>query len=391
MAVKFAPKCTFFCLRINILLRFVASYPRPSLLDEGAKEAPPEVTTEGGVRVIRVRTHHYRAANYLMRGLGELLLPYLFLSKVKSYVSKGVDAVVVYTPPLALTIAGRIVKRFLRTKFILNVQDIFPQNAIDLGILRNPVLAWLLKRLERQAYRGADRITAHSNNNAKYLIENRGVPASRVTSIYNWIDLSPYRNKKATGIFRTRYGLEGKFVFLFAGILGPSQGLDFIIRIAEEVQSIGDIQFLMIGDGREKRGLVKMVRERGLDNVRFHPFVSVEDYPGLVKDVDVGLASLSSKNTTPVFPGKIVGFMASAVPILAFLNRESDGHQIIREARCGYSTVSDDHKKAADLVRKVFQERETLPLLGRNGFEYARTHFSKETCIDMMEKVIKSA
>src|SRR3989338_3553456 len=79
----------------------VASYPRPSLLDEGAKEAPPEVTTEGGVRVIRVRTHHYRAANYLMRGLGELLLPYLFLSKVKSYVSKGVDAVVVYTPPLA--------------------------------------------------------------------------------------------------------------------------------------------------------------------------------------------------------------------------------------------------------------------------------------------------
>lgn len=368
----------------------VTSYPRPRLISDKTKNALSDFVVEKGVRIFRAKSFHYKMTPYWIRGIGELLLPYIFLTNIRRFLHEGVDVVVVYTPPLSLTIFGRIIKRIFRAKFVLNVYDIFPQNAIDLKILQNPILVKFFERVERQSYRAADRVRVYSNSNATCLIQ-RGVPPSKVTTIYNWIDLSPYHRAKATGRYRREYGLEGKFVFLFAGIVGPAQGLDFVILVAEQIRSIPGIQFVLVGDGREKGRLVRIVKERGLDNIKFYPFVSMEDYPFLVKDIDVGLACLSCKNTTPVFPGKLLGFMASAVPIVAFLNQESDGHQLIREARCGYSLVSDDYKKAADLVRKLFQERERLPLLGRNGLEYARTHFSKEACIDKMEKLILSA
>ena len=369
----------------------VASDPRPHLTSEQTEKLPMSATTDKGIKVFRVNTLHYRTSNYLIRGIGELLLPYLFFRKVNQFVRENIDAVVVYSPPLSLSILGRIVKKSPQVKFILNVYDIFPQNAIDLGILRNRVLVRFFEHIENRAYSAADHIRTYSDNHKKFLIERKQVPSHKVSTVYNWIDLLPYMSARPTGIFRTRYGLEGRFILLFAGILGPSQQLDFVIRVAEEVKDIPEICFLIVGGGSEKEKLQKLAEERRLENVEFQPFVPPEDYPSLVKDSDVGLACLSCKNTTPVFPGKLLGFMACAVPIVAFLHRGSDGHHLISGARCGYSTVSDDHRRAADLVRKVFQERETLPLLGRNGFEYARTHFSKETCIDMMEKVIKSA
>ena len=113
-----------------------------------------------------------------------------------------------------------------------------------------------------------------------------------------------------------------------------------------------------------------------------------EEYPELVKDMDVGLACLSSRNTTPVYPGKIVGFMAAAKPVVAFLHEASDGHAIIRAAGCGYSAISGDHQVAAQLIRKMYADRHSLPELGRRGFEYACRYFSKQNGVDAMERLL---
>uniref|UniRef100_UPI002FDA1C93 glycosyltransferase n=1 Tax=Dissulfurispira sp. TaxID=2817609 RepID=UPI002FDA1C93 len=125
----------------------------------------------------------------------------------------------------------------------------------------------------------------------------------------------------------------------------------------------------------------------GLKNVKFGPFVSKDEYPMLVKDADVGLVSLSSKNKTPVVPGKILGYMAASVPVIAFLNKESDGHKIIKDAQCGYSEVSNNVEKAVEAIIKIYNERHRLKEYGENGFNYVKDNFEKDVCIRHLEKL----
>jgi glycosyltransferase involved in cell wall biosynthesis len=182
--------------------------------------------------------------------------------------------------------------------------------------------------------------------------------------------------------------LKKAFIIFFGGVLGPSQGLDLIMGAAKEIRNQKQIVFLIAGDGTEKERLMKSVRQDDLENVIFLPFISKEEYRELLKEVNVGLVCLSAMNKTPVVPGKILGYMAAGIPVLAFLNQESDGHQVIQEARCGYSTVSDDVHKAAQMIIKMYEDRNRLKELGLNGYQYAIQHFSKKVCVDKLESLL---
>ena len=346
-------------------------------------------SVENNVGVIRVKTPPHHKVNFIRRGISQLMLSHLFLKKIKMFVKEKVDAVIVYSPPLPLSMLGAKVKKVYGAKYLLNIQDIFPQNAVDLGIMKNKLLIKYFERMEKKAYRSADKVTSHTEGGKKFLVEKKGLAEEKVEVIYNWIDLDAFKNVKSTGIFREKYGLKDKFVFLFPGILGPSQNLELIIHAARRVIDLPDICFLFVGDGTEKEKLQKMVEEYNLQNVRFEPFVSQEEYPSLAKEMDVGIACLSSKNKTPVIPGKILGFMAGSIPIAAFLNKESDVHGMIKEAQCGYSVVSDNEEKAAGLVRKIFNEKDMLAYYGQNGYNYAAKYFSKKVCIDKIEQLCK--
>lgn len=281
-----------------------------------------------------------------------------------------------------------MVKKKYGAKLVLNIQDIFPQNAIDLGVIKNPLLIKFFERMEIKAYRSADRIAVHSESNKRFLTDRKGIPSNKIYILHNWVDIKQFINVNGSGSYREKYGLNDKFILLFAGVIGPPQYLDLLINVAKEVKEMPDITFLFVGDGMEKDRLMKMVEECKLKNVIFKPFVSKEEYPGLVKDVNVGLVCLSSKNKTPVIPSKILGYMAASVPVVAFLNRESDGHSLIKDAGCGYSAVSDDFKRAPGIILKIYKERDKLMQYGENGFKYVSAHFDKSICISKLEKLL---
>ncbi len=366
----------------------ITSWPRYNLSNEIQQKPFRAFSVEKGIQVIRVKTPPHHKVNYLLRGIAQLSLPYLFFRQLKKIVKYKIDAVIVYSPPLPLTILGNKVKKIYGAGYLLNIQDIFPQNAIDLGILKNNLVIRFFEHMEKKAYKDADRITSHTENSRMFLVKKKGVPAEKITIISDWIDLDIFKDAKANGRFRERYDLKNKFIFLFAGVIGPAQNLDFVLRIAKKVEDIPEICFLLVGDGTEKNRLQKMAEEYSLQNVRFQPFVSQREYPFLVKEADVGLICLSSKNKTAVVPGKLFGFLASSIPVVAFLNKESDGHRLIQEAQCGYSSLSDNLENALNLVKKIFNEKAKLAEYGRNGYQYAAKHFSKKVCIDKLEQLI---
>jgi glycosyltransferase involved in cell wall biosynthesis len=368
------------------------SYPRHYLVNDGKKEEFGIFSKENGINVLRVKTLPLHKVNFIIRGISQLILPFLFFSKIKKFVKKGeIDAVIIYSPPLTMGLVGKMVKRRYGAKFILNIQDLFPQNAIDLGILKGwkhkPAI-WIFEWIEKIVYKNADKITFHSDGGRRFLVEKKNVPESKIITLQNWVDLEPYRHLDKNLSFRKKYGLEGKFIFLFAGIMGPAQGLDFLVEIARKVSDLKDVVFLLVGDGTEKQTVEKLVDKYNLKNMAIKPFISKEEYPSLVKDADVGLVCLSSKNKTPFTPGKFLGYMAAGLPVLAFLNKESDAFGLVKRTGCGYAVESGDFEKAEEVVRKMAGGKEDLKRMGEKGLEYAKAELDADVCMEKIEKLV---
>lgn len=365
-------------------------WPRNNLTSEDKEIKYNEFSMEKGVNVIRVKTLPLHNISFIIRGISQLLMPFLFWNKIKKYCQFKIDVVLIYSPPLTLSILGNKIKTRFGARYILNIQDIFPQSPIDLGVMRNKILIRFFEYMEQKAYRNADIITSHTINSRKFLIEKKNVHPGKIHYIPNWIDINPYLSIRRTNSFRKKCRIEDKFVLLFAGVMGLPQGLDIIVKAANEVKKIlTDICFLIVGDGMEKSRLIRMVQEYSINNVIFHPFVSQEEYPELVKDADVGLVCLRSQNKTPVVPGKIWGYMAASIPIVAFLNKESDGHTVIKEANCGYSIVSDASvEEAKNFLIRIFDEKDKLKEYGENGHRYMLKNFTKDVCLNKLIDLI---
>ncbi|KKQ22695.1 hypothetical protein A2999_01165 [Candidatus Wolfebacteria bacterium RIFCSPLOWO2_01_FULL_38_11] len=365
------------------------TYPKYYLPKELEGQKFELFSDENGIKVIRVKTTPLKKVNFIIRGVSQLFLPFLFFFKIKKYIHEKLDVAIVYSPPLPLALTGGMIKRYYKAKFILSIQDIFPQNAIDLGILSGwkykPVI-WFFEWLEKKIYKEADKITFHSDGGRKFLIEKKGVPAEKIITLHNWIDIEPFKNLSQNISFRKKFGLNGKFVFVFGGIMGPAQGLEFMVRVAKNVSDLKDLVFLLVGDGTEKPKIEKEINDLNVKNVIIKPFVSKEEYPYLVKDFDVGFVCLSGNNKTSFVPGKILGYMAAGKPILAFLNKESDGFVALKEANCGYAVNADNLEEAEKITRKIYAEKDKLKEMGENGFKYASDNLTVGAVVEKLEK-----
>jgi glycosyltransferase involved in cell wall biosynthesis len=363
------------------------SFPQYNLAEEGRTSSLPKYAVEDGINVLRIKTLPHHRANFVIRGIAQLTMPYIFFQAIKKNIKEKIDVVILHSPPLPLTISAYKTKKFYQAKYILNLHDFFPQNAVDLGILKNKPIIKFFESMERKAYRNADLIVTPSGEHKNFLQKNRGVAGEKIFVIPHWIDTKPFEKAKRTGKFRKLYGLEDKLIFLFAGVFGPSQGLDLIIRVAQKLKDNKEICFLFVGDGSDKNRLLDLVKSYDLQNVIFKPFVSKEDYPELAKDSDVGVISLSAKNTTPAVPAKLLGYLAAALPVIAFVHKESDIHRIVREANCGFTAISDDDDKALAAVLKIYQEKNKLRQYGENGFRHVLNNFTRKICVEKFEKL----
>lgn len=366
----------------------ITSYPQYNLTPELVNKKWPLISEEDGIKVIRIKTLPHHKVNFIIRGIAQVSMPYIFIWQIRKNIKAKIDTVIVHSPPLPLTIAANYVKKFYRAKFILNLHDFFPQNAIDLGVLKNKLLIKFFERIEKQAYQNADLIIVPSYEHKKYLQEKKNISENKIEVVYHWLNGKMFLQQEKTGRFRKLFNLDDKFVFVFGGVLGPSQGLDFIIRVAEKVKDNEDIIFLFVGDGTEKPNLEKLVSELNLNNVIFKPFVSYEEFPELLKDCNVGLITLTTKNTAPAVPAKISTYLASGLPVLGFLHDKSEALKIINEAQCGYATLSQDVDKGKELVLKMYQEKDKLKQMGENGLKYFLNNLNSDVCLTKFEKLI---
>jgi glycosyltransferase involved in cell wall biosynthesis len=346
------------------------------------------VEERAGVRVIRIPNLaiHRMQAPAILRGLGQILNAIAYL--VAALFVKDVDVTLAYSPPLALGIVGAVLHRLKGIPHVLNVQDLVPQYAIDLGILKNRTLIRLLKRIEKGVYRNVQQITVHSRGNAEYM-RSEGVPANKVTVVPNWVDTGLIRPASRETVYRRNAGLDGKFVVLFAGMLGFAQDVDTIVEAGSFLRDHPEIVLLIVGEGVEKQRLQEKARDLGLDNVRFMPFVNSQQYPEVVASADLCLATLQKSLLCPVVPSKLLGYMAAGRPIVASFPEGGDAPRVIRDAGCGICVPPGEPARLAQAIAEAFANPAGCRAWGERGRLFVEANHDRAGVVALYSSVFQ--
>lgn len=339
----------------------------------------------GGINVLRIATP--RLPRRMMAGRAIWQFGTAFAMMIAASVMRSHDAAIVYSPPLPIGLAAWAIKPIKNTKFVLNVQDLFPQSVIDLGLLRSHKLISVFEKLESFLYRKADAITVHSQLNADHVVSN-GAQVSTTTVLQNWVNTKEIVPDGDGSQFRKRHELGDSFVVSFGGVLAYSQDLDMVLDAAKSLDSEPDIKWLIVGDGVERERLVSRASEMGLANVKFIPMLSREEYPELLYASDVCLATLKPEVKTPVVPSKIMSIMAAAKPVVAAMDLAGDAPRLIRDADCGFALPPADAEALARTIVELKADAANCRRLGLNGRTYAEAHLSIEAAASQYSAIL---
>ncbi len=299
------------------------------------------------------------------------------------------DVMLAYSPPLPLGLAAWMLSRLWRVPWVLRVEDLYPDAAVNVGLLRNSTLIALISRLEKFLYRRADHISLISESFRENLL-SKGSPSEKLSVVPVWADPEEVVPLPKENAFRAKHALEGQFIVMYAGNLGETSALDEVIEAASLLRSIPDLRFVIIGDGVKKAGLVGMVREKGLQNVLFLPFQPREELPQVLAAADISLVTLNEKSSTTSFPCKTFNIMASARPILSVAPPESNLAKTIVEAGCGVVVPPGQPETLANAIKNLRDDQDRLGRMGTRGRAAVETTYSRRECTRKFEATLCS-
>ena len=317
-----------------------------------------QITTEDGMQVVRVRALPLKGTSRVLRAASEELLPSILWWGARDFFrANRFDLVVTYAPSIFLGRLAHRLKRLWGCHTHLILRDIFPQWAVDAGVLKKG-LAWRFLRLrELQQYAAADVIAVQSPRNLEYF-RQQVLPGRFETEVlYNWTALD--EGEVPSADIRTRLGLSDEVIFFYGGNIGVAQDMDNVVRLAKALPRELRTVFLLLGEGTEVERLKRLVANERIANVRLLPAVSQREYLSVLRDVDVGLISLDRRLKTHNFPGKMLGYMYFAKPILASINHGNDLSGVMDEYQAGLWSLNGDDDKLCEQAVSLARSRAT--------------------------------
>ena len=323
---------------------------------------------------------NYFNVNSIEKGLTLLKLEKGYIKGIREkYADIGFDLILYTTPPITFNKVVQYVKRRDGAMSYLMLKDIFPQNAVDMGMMSKTGIKGIIyryfRRKEKELYNVSDFIGCMSPANVEYLKEhNREIDKAKIELSPNSIvirDLSVSVAKQKE--IRNKYSIPlDKKVFVYGGNLGKPQGIDFLVECLRKARDIEAI-FLIIGDGTERYKLQEYFDVETPQNVILMNRLEKDEYDLLVSSCDVGMVFLDHRFTIPNFPSRILSYMQAKIPILAVTDTASDVGTIITEGHFGWWCESDNPEDFLKQAKEAL--RDDLRRFGENGFNYLKSHY----------------
>ncbi len=286
---------------------------------------------------------------------------------------EDVDLVWGTSPPIFQAVSARLIARWRRKPFLLEVRDLWPYFAVATGVLRSKTLIWLSNWLEGWLYRSADVVVVNSPG---FMDHVRARGARRVTLVPNGVDCEAFTKGSAAIGLRHRLGVAEGFLVLYAGAHGLSNDLMTVLQAARILQTDENVHFAFVGDGKEKARLVAQSQAWSLERVHFIDPVPKQDVPGLLAEADAGLAILMAIDAyKTTYPNKVFDYMAAGLPVICVI----DGviREVVEQANAGIFVLPGDPEALARAIQDLKSDRQKAKTMGESGQRWVCAHHDR--------------
>lgn len=341
-------------------------------------------SNEEGVRILRAYTYSALHKSYFSRVIA-------FLSFMTTSVLVGAnagkpDVIMGTTPPIFQAISAWLLSVLRRRPFLLEIRDLWPEFAIDIGLLKNPFLIRCARWLERFLYRRADCLLVNSPAYRDYLI-NKGVPERKIRLIPNGVDAQMFDPAQKGANFRREYGLEDQFVVTYAGAMGMANDLDILIAAAAILAGRKDIHILIVGDGKERKRLEEEAARLKLDNLTFTGSFAKSRMAEVLAASDACIAILRNiPMFTTTYPNKVFDYMAAGRPTVLAI----DGviRAVVENAKGGIFVPPGNSQLLAEAIARLADHPQEAAQMGKDARAYVIQHFNRDEHAEQLARVI---
>jgi len=334
-----------------------------------------EQTIQSGIHLLKIKTLNIQKTNVIEKGIATLLLEYQFLRALKKYYNNiKFDLILYSTPPITYAKVIKYIKKRDSAKSYLLLKDIFPQNAVDIGLMKkNGFLYKYFRNKEKELYKVSDFIGCMSPENVKYILKHNPeidtqkveVNPNSIEPVENNISFEEINRKRA------ELGIPEKAVFfLYGGNLGLPQGIDFLVEVLNSQKDNSEVFFLIVGSGTMYPKIKKWIDVNKPENVKLIEALPKNEYDEIVKCCDVGMIFLDKRFTIPNFPSRLLSYLETKKPVNLATDKNTDMGKIAEENNFGFWTESGDLNTFNNNLTKIIKERALREKMGQNGFDY---------------------
>jgi len=358
---------------------------------ERRKGLPTELATSGNIKLLKVKTGNITQTNLLEKGISTISIEGQFLKAIKRYFKDiRFDFVMYSTPPITFEKVISYFKRNHNCKTYLVLKDIFPQNAVDLEMMKAGSFIWkFFRNKEKKLYNISDRIGCMSEGNVQYILNhNPFIKKENVEVFPNAIE--PIDKKVKVDLNREileKYLIpKESTLFIYGGNLGKPQGIEFLKKVAENFSKVQDGYLLIIGSGTEYEDIKKHLNTLHVKNVSLYPLLPKKEYDRLLEIADVGLIFLDSRFTIPNFPSRITAYMEHSLPVLAATDLNTDLKDMLQQSQSGLWSESGDIETLIENANRLSADTALRQNLGGNGREYLEEYYDIRKTVNIILK-----
>jgi len=335
---------------------------------------------EKGASILNVKTLNLKKTSAIEKGVGQLLVEYQYLNAIKKYFNDiKFDLILYSTPPITFYKVINYIKKRDNAYAYLLLKDIFPQNAVDMKMLKkNGLLHRFFLKKEIELYHISDGIGCMSEANKEYVLKhNSSISAEKVEVNPNTIlpQLLSYKEVDSQ-LTRKKYGLPiGKKIFLYAGNIGVPQGIEFLL---ETISNSNDENafFLVVGAGTQYSKVASWFDINKPENAKLFTRLEKSDYDALAAACDVGMIFLHKDFTIPNFPSRLLSYLEMSMPVLAATDRNTDIGKVISNANCGFWVESGNIDGMLNGINRICSDGDLYQRMKLNSMKLLMENYT---------------
>lgn len=330
-------------------------------------------------QLLQVKTFNIQKASLIEKGVGTLALDFQFRAAINRYF-QGImfDILIFSTPPITFNRVIKTIKKVNNCGTYLLLKDIFPQNAVDLGIMkRGGIFHRFFIRKERELYRLSDYIGCMSPANVEYLLKHNPEISPKIVEVCpNSIDpIEMIRNGDNSS--REKFNIpDDAMLFIYGGNLGKPQGLDFLLQVLMSNSNKIDRYFMIVGSGTEYPKIERWFKLNKPDNAKLIERLPKHEYDTLVMESNVGLIFLDPNFTIPNYPSRLLPYLENKIPVLLATDIHTDIGRIAEKHGYGYWSVNGDLEHFNAHIDRLCGNKQLTKRMGEKGHDFLMNNYT---------------